>query len=495
MVAARRLLVAAAVAALLAPGVASAQSGPPTPDITFGGLVAFDWYQYLQDVERRAPAGTQAAPAVAQIRVAPTIRARYRFVRAAAEVEFRHDFLDPGRGSRVSVREAVVGLRTHGFRLEAGALQARWGKMDVASPTDNVIAWDYEELLFAEPLPVPGIEVGFARGIFSAEVVLVPAFVPARFRREAPSRWDNTWGLPQTQTVPTGIAGDLTFRNHYSFFTDAVPAGDGGLVNTWDVGGRVDLFLPSVDVGLSLLYTRDRLPTYTGFSVTNNGDADGDGNLDHIFSGDAILEITPYHERLLIPGFDVAVNVWRLVFKGEAAYFHTRDAAGENCLIDDPYVKYAIGAELTLPQLAGDFGLAFRVQYNGDLATTSTGAREAQADACPGQQVITAAGEDGDLTPTDYETGFQATPEIRHPYEHAFYFNVHADLPADLAIDVRGFVDLSGDALIRAHLQYALLERLTLQAGGLVMLATGDDTLFTPYGRNSRVEVGLAYRF
>jgi len=490
-----RAALAAGLCALFVPGLLAAQSGPASPEFTLGGLIALDGYQYLQDVEGRAPPGTEAAPGVAQIRFAPTLRARYRFVRASAEVELRHDFLDPGRGSRVILREAVVGLRTHGFRLEGGALQARWGKMDVASPTDNIVAWDYEELLFAEPLPVPGIEIGFARGVFSAEVIAVPAFVPARFRHAEPSRWDNTWGLPQTQTVPTGIAGDLVFGNRYDTFTEPVAVGGGGLLNAWDVGGRVDLFLPSVDLGVSLLYSRDKLPTYTAFRVTNNLDLDGDGLGDHVGSGVALLEITPHHERLLIPGLDVAVNVWRLVFKGEAAYFHTRDPGGEDCLIDDPYIKYAIGAEITLPEIVGDFGLAFRLQYNGDVATTSAERRDEQSAACPGKQVITVADSEAGLLPTDYETGFQATPEIRHPYAHAFYFNVHADLPANLAIDVRGFADFHGDALIRGHLQYEVLERLTLSGGALVMLSTGEDTLFTPYGRNSRVEVGLAYRF
>jgi hypothetical protein len=487
----RALFVAAVLMAV--PGVAAAD-GPP--EISFGGFAAFDYYQYLERVGSRAPRGTDAVPAVAQVRIAPRLRAKYRFVMASAEVEFRHEFLDPGRGNRVILREVSVGLRKFGLEVKAGALQVRWGKMDVASPTDNLTAWDYEELLFAEPLPIPAFQVGFARGMVSAELIFVPASRVSRFRRTEPSRWDNRWRLPRTQTVPTGIFGDLTFENNYAMFEEPVLTGDqDNLARPIDLGARVDLFLPSVDLGLSFAMTRDKLPTFTHFQVTNGDDLDGDGIPDHVGSGEAILRITPHHNRLYIPGFDVAVNVWRLVFKAEASYFHTTDADKSDCLVDDPYIKYAVGAELRFPELAGAFGLSFRLQYNGDITTATKDQVQAQSDACPNDQVITIADEESGLVVTDYESGFQATPDIRHPYKHAFYWNFRADFPAHLALDVRGFATVHGDALVRAHLHWEALERMTISAGGLVMLATGEDTLFTPYGRNSRVEVGMTYRF
>ena len=480
------------------PAPAPVRSGPPAPkaSLTLGGFAAFDWYQYFVEVGGLAPPGVQTAPAVAQVRVAPRLRAKYRFLRATAEVEFRHDFVDPGRGSRVIIREALVGLRTRGFRLEGGAVQARWGKMDVASPTDNLVAWDYEEFLFPEPLPIPGIVAGYARGVFAAEVIFSPAFTPSRYRHDAPSRWDNTWFLPQTQTVPTGIAGDMVFENRYEIFLDPeLPGRPGNLANGWDLGGRVDLFLNAVDLGVSFAMTRDKLPSYTGFQVSNTNDLDGDGVGDHIFDRVAILEITPYHKRLLIPGIDFAVSAWRFVFKGEAAYFHTTDPKGQDCLVDDPYVRYAIGVELDLPELVGQFGLAIRVQYNGDLFVTSDERRQEQAADCPGRQHITVANPDTGMLPTDFESGFQGVPEIRHPYTHGWYWNVNLAFTRDFALDVRGFFDVAGDALVRAHLRYVLLDRVELSVGALAMLSTGDGTIFEPYGRNSRLEVGLAYRF
>ena len=506
------LLFATLVAGLLAPEASRAgddaepalvvsspvRPAPPAPkaSLTLGGFTSFDWYQYFAEVGGRAPAGVEAVPAVAQIRIAPRLRARYRSLRAVAEVEFRHDFVDPGRGGRVIIREALVGLRGRGFRLEGGAVQARWGKMDVASPTDNLVAWDYEEFLFPEPLPIPGIVTGFARGVFSAEVIFSPAFVPSRYRHDEPSRWDNTWFLPQTQTVPTGLLGEWDFFNRYEIFVDPVlPGRSGNLANGWDLGARADLFLNSVDLGLSFAMTRDKLPSYTGFQVTNTNDLDGNGVGDHIDDLEAILEITPYHKRLLIPGIDLAVSAWRLVFKAEAAYFHTTDPDGRDCLVDDPYVKYSVGAELDLPELAGQFGFAVRIQYNGDLFVTSEERRRSQADACPGQQHLTVANPDVGMLPTDYATGFQGVPEIRHPYTHAWYWNLNFVFTRDLALDVRGFFDVAGDALIRAHLRYVILDRVEISAGGLAMLATGEGTIFEPYGRNSRAELGLAYRF
>ena len=96
---------------------------------------------------------------------------------------------------------------------------------------------------------------------------------------------------------------------------------------------------------------------------------------------------------------------------------------------------------------------------------------------------------------TDRESGFQATPEIRHPYSHAWYWNVNLGFTPRLSLDLRGFFDVDKDALITARLAWLLLDRLELSVGGLAMLSTGEDTVFTPYGRNHRLEVGMMYRF
>jgi len=472
-------------------GTAEASEGT----LRFGGFAAFDYYQYLQSPEGAAPDGSDAVSSVAMIRVAPRLRAKYRWVRASAEAEFRHDFVDPGRGSRVILREATIGLRKSGFRLEAGAILPRWGKMDTASPTDNLVAWDLEELFFHEPLPVPGVKFGYARDVFAAEVVFIPAFRASRFRTDAPSRWDTRWSLPQSQTVPIGLA-TLEFTNNYSSFLEPVLGGDEPeLARGLEVGARVDFFLPSVDLGVSFAATRDKIPSYTRFRVTNTGDADGDGNQDHIQTLVGQVEVTPVHERLLIPGFDIAVNAGPVVVKGEAAYFHTQDPDSTNCLIDDPYVRYAGGVELMLNNIRGDFDLAFRLQYNGDIPLSSSEQQQAQEDACPDGQLVTASDPEIGLIATDYESGSQATPHIRHIYRHGFYWNVNMAFTPALALDLRGFADVAGDALLQIEFSAMLLERLRLRVGGLAMLHTGDETIFTPYAHNHRVEVGLNYLF
>jgi len=472
---------------------ASGQASEPT--LRFGGFAAFDYYQYVTNVSGAAPDGSEAVASVAMIRVAPRLRAKYRFIRASAEIEFRHDFADPGRGNRVIVREATIGLRKSGFRLEAGAILPRWGKMDTASPTDNLVAWDLEELFSGEPLPVPGISVGYARDIFSVGVVVIPAFRASRFRREAPSRWDTRWSLPQSQSVPIGL-GTLDFANNYSSFLEPVLGGaSSDLFGGLELGARVDLFLPSVDLGFSFAATHDKIPSYTAFSVTNTGDLDGDGTADHIQHLIGEVEVTPIHERLLIPGIDLAVSAGPLIIKGEAAYFHTRDKDSTNCLIDDPYVRYAAGLELMLNNIKGDFGMAFRLQYNGDLPLSSAEAQQLQEDACPGGQSITVADPEVGLIATDYETGFQATPHIRHIYKHAFYWNVNMVFTPALSLDLRGFADLAGDALLQVEFGAMILERLKLRVGGLAMLHVGENTLFTPYAKNNRVELGLSYLF
>ena len=122
-----------------------------------------------------------------------------------------------------------------------------------------------------------------------------------------------------------------------------------------------------------------------------------------------------------------------------------------------------------LNNIAGDFDLALRLQYNGDLPVSSEDAQQAQREACPGGQEVRAADQDVGLIATDYEQGFQATPHIRHIYRHGFYWNVNMAFTPQLAFDVRGFADLAGDALLQLEFSALLLEHLRLRVGALAM--------------------------
>ena len=464
---------------------ATARAEAERPQLEIGGFAAFDTYQYLQD-------HGDSVDTVAQIRFAPALRARYRFLRAVAQAELRHDFVDVGRGGRVILREAAVGLQHRGFRLQGGALLERWGKMDVASPTDNVVAWDYEELFFPEALPVPGVKVGYSGASFSISGIAVMAFVLSRYRHAAPSRFDTTWGLPQQQVVPTAL-GQFTFDSVYEQFADPQVTGeDSNLLRGWDAGLRADLFLPQVDVGLSFLATRDKLPGYNGFETINTGDSDGDGVPDHLQTETARLRITPYHPRLYVPGADLAVTAGPFVFKGEAAMFLTEDLEHADCLVDDPYLKASAGVELMLANVVGDMDLAVRAQYNADVELPRSGDDVANIDdEC--RVVKAAAG--GVPTATDYEQGLYGAPHIRHPYSHAIYWNLRWDFLPQLALDVRGFVSFAGDVLVMPRVEATLAGHLRLTAGALLVPHTGADTFFADYARSNRVELGLRYDF
>ena len=474
---------------------------PPPLEVKLRGFVGFDWQPYLKPMDG-------AVDAVAQLRVAPRLEARFQFLRALAEVEYRHDFIDPGR-NRLIVREAKAGLRWKGLRVEGGALLERWGKMDVFSPTDNLVAFDYEDQFAPEPLPVPGFLVGYARGPLSGEFVLIPAFRPSRFRGASVSRWDITRFLPKTQEIPLPFDQVAVVDNRYVEFLPGVMDGDAELGRGIELGGRVDLTLPVLDVGLSFLYTRDRLPSYTAFTGLNSDDSDGDGQPDVLVEGVAEVQVEAHHRRLWVPGVDLAAVLGPVVLKGEAAFFATEDPGHDSCLIDDPYVKYAFGAELVLSNLVGDFDLAIRAQYNGDVtlpATDATGADRIsenlhfpdgsdRGNHDRGCQAISFAADQDEVLPTDFATGYTGTPEQRHPFSHGFFWNVNFAFTRSLTLDLRGFVDVAGDALLMPRFSVLLLDRLDLSLGALVVLGTGDDTLFTPYADNHRVELGVRYAF
>ena len=474
---------------------------PPPLEVKLRGFVGFDWQPYFKPMEG-------AVDSVAQVRVAPRLEARFQFLRAVAEVEYRHDFVDAGR-NRLIVREALVGLRWKGLRIEGGALLERWGKMDVFSPTDNLVAMDYEDQFAPEALPVPGFLLGYARGPVSAEFVLLPAFRPSRFRAASASRWDINRFLPGTQEIPLPFAQVAVVDNDYTVFLPSQLDGDAELGRGIELGGRVDFSLPVLDVGLSFLFTRDRLPSYTAYRTLNSEDGDGDGQPDVLVEGVADIEVTPHHRRLWVPGVDLAAALGPVVLKGEAAFFATEDPGQDQCLVDDPYVKYGFGAELVLSNLVGDFDVAIRAQYNGDVTLPAGDGEGADrfttnlhypdgnegGNLDRGCHAVSYPSDQDAVLPTDYATGFYGSPEQRHPFGHGFFLNVNLAFTRSISFDLRGFVDTAGDALLMPKLAVRLLDRLDLSVGALVVLATGEDTLFTPYADNHRLELGVRYAF
>jgi hypothetical protein len=471
----------ALIVALLLAAPARAQD---LPELRLEGFTSWDWAPYLRP-------DPDAVPAVAQLRVAPRVRAKWQAVRAAVELEYRHDFLDPGR-RRLFLREASLGLRWRGLFVEAGALLPRWGVMDWESPMDVIVAWDYEELLQREPLPVPALRVGFARDAVSIEGVLVPAFVPSRARLDAPSRWDVRRYLPQVQEVPGPLGDPLVFRNVYEEFEDGVPSGDADDGSRGLEGGvRAQFFLPHVDLGVGWFAGHDRLPTRNRFHTIVR-DRDLDGGADYLQDFVVPVHVAPVHHRIHVPGASVAATLGPVVLKGEGAVVLTEDLAHADPLIDDPYARLAAGAELVLADFARGMDLALRVQWSADLELPREGDDVKNQDrAWP----IFTPEEEGDaLVATDYQEGDQASPEFHHTFEHAWTWNVNWAFTEEIALDVRGYVSTFQDVFLMPRLAVTVGGHLELSAGALLILHTGADTVFHPFAENHRLEFGVKYR-
>ena len=473
----------AAILAVLLLGAAHAQA-QDGPELRLEGFAAFDWMPYLKPLEA-------AVPATAQVRLAPRLHFKWRAVRAAVEVEYRHDFIDPGR-RRFFVREASLGFRWKGLFAEGGALLPRWGVMDWESPMDQIVAWDYEELLHREPLPVPGLRLGFARDMISIEGLIVPAFVPSRARLDRPSRWDVRRYLLQTQEVPSALGDPFVFTNVYEEFDAGVPAGDeDDLTRHLEGGVRVQLFLPQVDLSVAWFAGHDRLPTRNEFHTIER-DEDWDGVADYIGTLVTPIHVTPLHHRVHVPGASVSASLGPFVLKGEAAFVITEDRLHEDPLVDDPHARLAGGVELVLTDFAAGMDLAFRFQYSADAELPRVGDTvKNQARTYP---VFTPDEPGASLAMTDYRHGDQASPEFRHTYEHAWTWNVNWAFTDTLALDVRGYVSSFADVFLMPRLLFTLHDHLELSVGALVIAHTGADTVFRPFQDNHRLEFGLRYR-
>ena len=447
------------LAVLAFAGNAAASEG----EITFTGDVDWDLFWYTCACDDLA-AGRN------QVRFEPRIKAKYKSVMAAVQVQLRHDFLDSDR-SRVLLKDAYVQARFGGLKIRAGNQVIRWGRMDMRPALDLITPKDYDELWDPERLAAPALLVSYGHPSFAASVAWLPTFSHSLYPTTGSHRWNVL--VPQPHV---GLAGDLSFPITYVDYGEPAPT-NGAFLDS-QVGLRFEWFLPRLDLGLQGYYGRDLLPTYHEFEGLN-GDVMEPSAQDLITFLDEGVDValTPVFARKGVVGGDAALVLGPVVLKGELAYTLTTDTARELCNVPDPYLQGTFGVEWIANDLVGSQDLQVRFEVAGDHELPPS--------------------DDGVINRDDHcDTPATQTPivDVNHLSVLSFYGNVRWGFTDALWLDLRGFAAVEGDYLMRAELSYTVKGRVRFGLAGLVV-GGKDGAFMDAYERNDRVEFSTTYLF
>lgn len=452
----------------------------PGTDVSLFANEAQGAYEVVRD-------GTQEyATSRNQVLFQPRLKARWNDVGAVAEVQLRHDFSDPSR-SRILLKELYADLRIGGFYAAAGNQAIRWGRMDVFSPLDVLTPRDFEDPFLAEPLAAPAIQLKYSLPFLSVQAVLMPGFVPSRYPVFAPARYDVL--IPQPRAVHQP-GGDFQIPTVYEAMAapaltpadDPDPDDEVAPLEA-QVGLRLEVSGAPGDLAAYVYRGRDRLPSWFGYDILN---ASGIDDFTLVTAGEADVALTPWHQKVTVVGLDGDLVLGPVVVKGEAAWTRTEDPGAEDCSVDDPYLKWAAGAEVMKNDIGGGVGLAVRVEATGDheLPSAESGGRNTEG-LCLDDEVF---------------------PDIllydpKHLNALAFGGQVLWTFTPSLQLDLRGFGSIEKDWMFRAEARYTFQEKLRIAAAAMLVGGSEEGIsgerpgYFWWYRDNDRLELSVAYLF
>jgi hypothetical protein len=217
----------------------------------------------------------------------------------------------------VNFEEAYLDLLFRRFELRLGKQKVSWGRLDELQPTDNLNPEDLTEFYFRPELErkigVPGSALTAYLGPWTAEAVWNPIYTAYRF----PNRQDR-W-FPPLLEVPERVAtpfGMVPVRTRYPD-VDEPPH----TLASSDAGLRIGRRIGSAEVSASVFHGWDKTPTFSARATatllpTGNPAAPAAPNMD--------VTIFPTLHRITVVGADLAVPVWVLALRAEAAWIHGR---------------------------------------------------------------------------------------------------------------------------------------------------------------------------
>ena len=213
--------------------------------------------------------------------------------------------------------EAYVDLYAGAFELRLGRQKVSWGQLDDLQPTDHVNPEDLTEFIFVPELErkigVPAARLGGYWGPWTLDLVWSPVYSALRF----PDR-DDRW-FPPLVEVPERVVtplGSVPVRTRYPD-VDAPPH----TLASSDAGARVTRFLRGAEMSASVFHGWDKTQT---FSVGGTATLVPTGVPTAPVAPSVDVSVVPTLHRITMVGGDMAVPIWLLALRAEAAWIHGR---------------------------------------------------------------------------------------------------------------------------------------------------------------------------
>ncbi len=213
-----------------------------------------------------------------------------------------------GQGLSVYPVETYIDLFFKYMDVRLGQQFIFWGKTDWINPTDNINPWDYINISAEVEdyrLPVTAAKMNFYIGPVTLQSVWVPRFQANRIPLKLP-----------------GTMGGLPVRSKQTQLPE-------NKLSNSEFGLKADFNLWNVDYALSYYNGYDKNPTIRMLFEPQTHD---------------FLRTISYN-RYQVFGADFVTTFDQWAIKGEGAYYLTKDRNGKDIELQNPYIKYVLGAD------------------------------------------------------------------------------------------------------------------------------------------------------
>jgi hypothetical protein len=327
--------------------------------------------------------------------------------------------------SGIELREAYLDYTAVNWDVRIGRQIVVWGKADGVQITDVVSPMDYTEFLARDyddiRIPVDAFKIRYFQDMVTYEFIWAPSFQAAIL-----PTGENPWSIQMEAPAGKQILLDEPL----------VP--ENTLGNS-EIGGKVSLYLPGIDLALSTLYTWDKFPV---FRKTEIGDQ---------------VTFRPEHHRITFVGAEFSMPFDAFVLRGESAFFKGKQlesAQFDGQLFKRNMLKWLIGLDWypgNSWNVSGQFTNSFILDHSDQLAE-------------------------------DAHTMF-STLSISKKW-----------LRDTLTLSSFAYIGINnGDVFDRSSIDYAFTDEFHLSAG--VDLFVGDEGMFGQFKDNNEVWVKAKYSF
>ncbi len=213
------------------------------------------------------------------------------------------------KGMTIYPVEAYIDLYWDKLDLRIGKQFIFWGKTDWINPTDNLNPWDYQNIgaeIEDYRIAVTAVKSNLYLGNYTIEGIWLLHFLPDKIPNGIPDKM----GSLNVNMLPAELPQNKLGNTEFAF--------------------KISSEIANIDYSLSFFHGFDKNPTYIfNFAPAPNPH----------------LEYQQKYLPVNILGGDFITTFHKFAFKGEAAYYFTKDKNGDNIFIENPHLKYVLGVD------------------------------------------------------------------------------------------------------------------------------------------------------